>query len=251
MAQRSTVPVHPAGSAPAGVVDAAAASAAGPARTHNEDAWLAGPPLLAVADGVGGGPGGEVASWAAVQALPAGLADDGAPTERVARVVASAEAAVHAHAERDERLRGLSCTLTAALVEDGTLALAHVGDSFAGVLRGGRLRRLSAEHTLVAEYVRDGRLTPVAAERHPLRSVLTRWIGGAAPAEPQLRAVALVPGDVLLLCTDGVAREISEPEIAWLLGLDLPAKEIAQRLVMRARARGGSDDATAVVARIG
>jgi PPM family protein phosphatase len=250
MALRTTVPAHPADSAPAGVVDVAAASAAGPARTHNEDAWLAAPPLLAVADGVGGGPGGEVASWAAVRALPAGLADDGAPTERLAGAVASAEAAVLAQADRDEHLRGLSCTLTAALVEDGTLALAHVGDSFAGVLRDGRLRRISAEHTLVAEYVRDGRLTPVAAERHPLRSVLTRWIGGAAPADAQLRAVALAPGDVVLLCTDGVAREISSAEIAWLLGLDLPADAIAQRLVMRARARGGSDDATAVVARI-
>jgi protein phosphatase len=218
---------------------------------HNEDAWLAAPPLLAVADGVGGRPGGEVASWAAVLALPAGAADDGAPTERLAAAVATAEAAVHAHEDRDERLRGLSCTLTAALVEDGTLALAHVGDSFAGVMRGGRLRRLSAEHTLVAEYVRDGRLTPVAAERHPLRSVLSRWIGGRQTARPQLRAVGLAAGDVVLLCTDGVTGAVSGAEITWLLGLDLPAEAIAQRLVMRARARGGTDDATAVVARIG
>jgi protein phosphatase len=248
MAPDATVTSHPPAVA---VADWAAASAAGPGRAHNEDAWLAVPPLLAVTDGVGGAPGGEIASRAALDALACGVADDGPPAERLATAVASAEAAVRSHAEADPALRGLSCTLTAVLLEDGRLTLAHVGDSVAAVLRDGRLRRLSAEHTLVAEVMRDGNLTPVAAAAHPLRGILSRWIGGAEPARPQLRAVALAPGDVVLLCTDGVTNPVSEAEIAWLLGLDLPAAAIAQRLTMRAMARGGSDDATAVVVRVG
>jgi protein phosphatase len=152
----------------------------------------------------------------------------------------------------DVETTGMGTTVTAALVgDDGVVSFAHVGDSRAYLLRDGALQRLSEDHSLVHELVRQGQLSEVEAEQHPQRSVITRALGTEEEVQIDTFSLAAKPGDVLLLCTDGLNTMVSEQVIAEALGSPTEAADVARRLVRAALKAGGEDNVTAVVVRFG
>ncbi|PPK71259.1 MerR family transcriptional regulator [Actinokineospora auranticolor] len=215
----------------------------GAVRESNEDAVFAGTRLLAVADGVRG-PGGAAASAAAVDALrPLDRDGDVDPLTALANAAAAAERAVRDLATEDHVPL---TTLTAVLVTDDHLALLHVGDSRAYLLRDGELHQLTKDHTHVQTLVDKGDLTPAEAATHPERALLTRAIG-AGPRETDLALRTPQPGDRYLLCTDGVSAVLARAEIRQALAESTPDLA-AQRLVDLAHDHGAPDNATCVVA---
>ena len=220
-------------------------------RRANEDAYHARAPLFAVADGMGGAQAGEVASGTAVDALAAGLpAGDGSVEERLSRVVQDANERIHALSVADEDRAGMGTTLTAAYVGDGEVTLVHVGDSRCYRRRDGALERLTTDHSLVEELVRQGRLSPEEAEEHPQRSIITRALGPEAVVQPDALTVPARAGDVYLLCSDGLTSMIHEPEIAEALAGAPTLRDAAADLVARANEAGGRDNITVVLFRL-
>jgi serine/threonine protein phosphatase PrpC len=222
----------------------------GRVRAHNEDRYLVSPPLLAVADGMGGAQAGEVAAEVAVehlQALERPLA-----AARLRTAIEEANELIRRMAAEDPNRAGMGTTVTAALLgDDGRLELLHVGDSRAYLLRRGELRQLTDDHSVVAELVRRGTLAPEEAESHPQRNVITRALG----AEPEVLVdhgqVPLEPGDIILLCTDGLSAYVPEQEIRRVL-VDSPTlEEAARALVEDANQAGGVDNVTVLLARVG
>ncbi|MFA4965296.1 MAG: protein phosphatase 2C domain-containing protein [Thermoleophilia bacterium] len=222
----------------------AARSDIGLHRKTNEDAVLAAPPLFVVCDGMGGARAGEVASRLAVETLAAALAGG----RTLLAAAEEANAAVHAQAAADPERSGMGTTLTALTLEGDTAHFVHIGDSRAYVLRAGELEQISEDHSLVGQMVRDGRLTAEEAAVHPHRSILSRALG----TEPQARfdefAVDLLPGDVLLLCSDGLSGVVPATAIAGGLEHQMP-EDAAEELVAAARAAGAPDNISAVVLR--
>lgn len=218
----------------------------GKVRDHNEDGYLVdeGLGLVAVADGMGGHRGGEVASATAIEALHASFADHGGLRD----AVLAANDAVLERANADDALRGMGTTLTAGVLgDDGTLLVGHVGDSRAYLLRDGELSRITTDHSLVEELMAAGELTEEEAERDPRRSMITRALGLEADLVVDLYPVSLAPGDRVMLCSDGLTTMVSEATIADVLaGEDDPATA-AQRLVDAANAAGGVDNTTVLV----
>lgn len=220
-------------------------------RRANEDAYHARAPLFAVADGMGGAQAGEVASGTAVDALAAGLpAGDGSVEERLSRVVQDANERIHALSVADEDRAGMGTTLTAAYVGDGEVTLVHVGDSRCYRRRDGALERLTTDHSLVEELVRQGRLSPEEAEEHPQRSIITRALGPEAVVQPDALTVPARAGDVYLLCSDGLTSMIHEPEIEEALAGAPTLRDAAADLVARANEAGGRDNITVVLFRL-
>jgi protein phosphatase len=210
-------------------------------RERNEDGYLVRPPLFAVADGMGGHRGGEVASRLALETLE--RPGDAPLAERVRE----ANRVVYERSMLDRSVAGMGTTLTAAVLEGDRLRLAHVGDSRAYLLREGRLERLTEDHTMVHQMVRQGRLTEEEAAWHPYRSVLTRALG-TEPDVPVDEAVVQVrPGDRVLLCTDGLTSMVEEARIGEVLRTTPDPQEAADRLVEAAIAAGGLDNVTVVV----
>ncbi|HUZ85045.1 MAG TPA: Stp1/IreP family PP2C-type Ser/Thr phosphatase, partial [Gaiellales bacterium] len=210
-------------------------------------------PLFMVADGVGGARAGELASrMCAEQFARADLSRE-LPGERLlAEVVRRANRAIHDRAATDAEAAGMGTTVVAALFDgQGTVAFAHVGDSRIYLLRGGVLRRLSEDHSLVSELVQSGRLTEAEAERHPQRNVVTRVLGTDPDVVVDTFSVSVEEDDLVLLCSDGLNTMVSEEQIAQLLAASLPAEQVARRLVQAARQGGGEDNVTAVVFRVG
>ncbi len=233
-----------------------AASDPGLVRAGNEDSLYAGSTLFAVADGLGGHAAGEVASATAIEAL-AGLDGQSFPDPAAARqaleaAVVAANQAVAGKAAADPRLWGMGTTLTAALVEDARLHLAHVGDSRAYLLRRGEpLRQLTDDHTVVAELVREGRLSAEEAAVHPGRSILTQAIGLERDLVVDAPApLALVPDDQVLLCSDGLTDVLADGRIAELLGRHDQGGQTCRALVDAANAAGGPDNVTVVLVRV-
>jgi serine/threonine protein phosphatase PrpC len=217
----------------------------GRARERNEDSLLLSDPLFAVADGMGGHKGGNVASAMALETLEE-AARSGQLSELVEKVK---EANVHVlgrgEAERD--LQGMGTTLT-AVKTDGTKAyLVHIGDSRAYLLRDGALQQLTQDHTLVQRMVDEGRLTKEEAEHHPQRSILTRALGVDADAEPDPLTLDLLAGDRLLLCTDGLTGMVGIDRIHETLEGEPDAQVAADRLVDAANDAGGEDNITVIV----
>ena len=222
-------------------------------RETNEDASLASPPLFAVADGMGGAKAGEVASRLAVEALDELVdreADDGEEAEAsLARAAGEANRRIFTAAGDDGSLSGMGTTLTALLIRGEHGHLAHIGDSRAYLLRGGELKQLTEDHSLVAEMVREGRLTTEGAAAHPMRSVLSRALGTESEVEVDLLEVELRADDVLLLCSDGLSGPVSEDKVRKALRLPDPVRA-ARRLVDEALRAGGPDNITVVVVRL-
>jgi len=225
-------------------VTAAAATDIGLVREGNEDSYLTEEPLFAVADGMGGHRGGEVASQLAVETLEK-LFKQGAGD--LPDQVQEANRVVFERSVVDEKVAGMGTTLTAALVEGDRVRVAHVGDSRAYLLRDGNLRLLTEDHTLVHRMVTEGEISQEEAETHPQRSVLTRALGVETVVDVDDDTVQVRPGDRLLLCTDGLTSMVSVQAIEEVLRAVPDPQEAAQRLVRIANEGGGADNTTVVV----
>jgi len=225
-------------------VTAAAATDIGLVREGNEDSYLTEEPLFAVADGMGGHRGGEVASQLAVETLEKRFKQG---ARDLPDQVQEANRVVFERSVVDEKVAGMGTTLTAALVEGDRVRLAHVGDSRAYLLRDGDLRLLTEDHTLVHRMVTEGEISKEEAETHPQRSVLTRALGVDNVVDVDDDTVQVRPGDRLLLCTDGLTSMVSEQAIEEALRGVPDPQEAAQRLVHLANEGGGTDNTTVVV----
>jgi PPM family protein phosphatase len=230
----------------------AAATHAGRKRRRNEDAYVDRPPLFAVADGMGGAQAGEVASRLAAAALE----DDGGGTaaaeERVVALIEEANRRVFQRANEDEAASGMGTTMTVALVDEDRVTIGHVGDSRAYRFRDGQIEQLTDDHSLVAELVRSGRLTPEEADAHPQRSVITRAVGTDPDIDVDRLTFETQPGDVYLICSDGLSDMLAERQIRDVFAQhpnDLQGTATA--LVSAANRVGGDDNITVVVFEIG
>ena len=221
-----------------------AATDIGQVREGNEDSYLLLEPLFAVADGIGGHRGGEVASNLAIDTVrELFLAGEGSLTEQVER----ANRVVYERSSTDREVQGMGTTLTAALVEGSRIRVAHVGDSRAYVFRDGRLHMLTKDHTLVAKMVEDGEITAAEAETHPHRSIVTRALGVESTVEVDEGVLEMRPGDRLLLCSDGLTGMVDRDGIERILR-DTPDPQAAvERLIRAANDAGGVDNITAVL----
>jgi protein phosphatase len=226
-------------------IEAGVATDKGRVREGNEDAYLVEPPLYAVADGMGGHRGGEVASQLALQTIADLLRQGDVP---LAEQVREANRAVFERSEADRSVAGMGTTLTAALVRGELVHLIHVGDSRAYLLRAGTLRQLTEDHTLVHRMVKAGEITTEEAEIHPHRNVLTRSLGTEADVDADEQDVGLLEGDRVLLCSDGLTGMLSEQQVQAILEATTGApQDAADRLVLAANRAGGVDNITVVV----
>jgi protein phosphatase len=234
-----------------------AASDVGRLRSGNEDSYFCGQTVFAVADGLGGHQGGEVASAAAVEPLAAldgrEFAEPAEAAEALTTAIREGNAAILERAAGDPGLWGMGTTVTAAaLAGDHHLQLAHVGDSRAYLLRDGSLDQLTTDHTIVGELVRRGRLTPQQAAIHPERSILTRAVG----LDPRVPVdtpdpLELHDGDQVLLCSDGLTEAVDDDRIAELLSTGTDGEAACRSLIDAANAAGGPDNITVVLLRAG
>jgi protein phosphatase len=230
------------------VARAAAHSDAGRRRRQNEDAYVCEPPVFCVADGMGGAQAGELASRLAAAAVERSETEGLSGRDRVVALIESANRSVWERAAEDQAASGMGTTMTVAVVEDEAVWIGHVGDSRAYLLRGDRLDQLTQDHSLVAELVRSGRLTPEEAESHPHRSVITRALGTEEDVDVDVFAVEPVPGDLFLLCSDGLTTMVDDDGVLALVKrhrADFPAA--ARALVEEANRRGGEDNITVVL----
>jgi PPM family protein phosphatase len=240
----------------------------GRVREGNEDSFrvVAELQLTIVSDGMGGAACGEVASAMAVEtiakqcaeyavpladsATDSGRADLSERTKRLLDAVQSANRLIHESAKEDSVKHGMGATVVAAWLDGLRLSLVHVGDSRAYLFRAGALEQLTFDHTLVAEQVRVGILTGEQADSSAWQSVLIRALGPEEVVELDADEHLLAPGDVVLLCSDGLTRMVRDAEIAGVLAESRSAQATAERLVRLANKRGGEDNVTAVVMRI-
>jgi len=225
---------------------AASATDQGLVRANNEDAFLIDDEraLFAVADGMGGHRGGEVASHTAIEALRAAVASG----THIRDAIVRANDAVLARADGDDELTGMGTTLTAIIaVEGNQLLIGHVGDSRAYLLRAGVLHRETEDHSLVEELVREGRLTPEQAESHPQRAIVTRALGVDEDVDVDVYRLTLEAGDRVVLCSDGLTTMVRERDIERLAHDEADTQHLADALVRAANDAGGEDNTTVVV----
>ncbi len=218
-------------------------------RRQNEDAFVCEPPLFAVADGMGGAQAGELASRLAAAAIEEGAVRVQGE-ESIAGIVRTANTRIFEHAVRDPTAAGMGTTATVAFVDEeaGTAAIAHVGDSRAYRYRDGVLEQLTTDHSLVGELVRSGRLTEAEAAVHPHRSVITRALGTEADVEVDTLTIDLRPGDLMLICSDGLSAMVRDDEIVRLLEATAgDPHDAAEALVAAANRAGGEDNVTVVL----
>lgn len=240
----------------------------GRVRTNNEDCFRIITPLnlFVLADGMGGEAHGEIASAMAVETVVQHCLDAeanpaakvlgkvepswSANTKRLSTALHLANRNIFKSAEEHPEQHGMGATLTAAWIDRAKLSIAHVGDSRAYLLRAGSLLQLTRDHSLVAEQVRRGMLTVAEAEESEMQSVLLRALGVQADIEVDAEEHILFPRDVLLLCSDGLTRMVTEPEIAGVLQAETDPMRAAEELVAIANDRGGPDNITVLIARL-
>ena len=232
------------------VAEQYAATDTGRQRRANEDALLSRSPLFVVADGMGGAQAGEVASQIAVEAFKRGLRNSLEPEAALAELTREANARIHELSHSHTEQAGMGTTLTAMYVGEQDVAIAHVGDSRAYCLRDGELIRLTDDHSLVDELMRQGRLTPEEAEEHPQRSVITRALGPEGTVEVDTRSFHARAGDVYLLCSDGLTTMLSERELTRVLREHRPLRGAGEALIAAANAAGGRDNITVLLVRL-
>ncbi|MEA2368640.1 MAG: family protein phosphatase, partial [Thermoleophilaceae bacterium] len=192
------------------IADKASRTDVGRQRQSNEDSYLEREPLFAVADGMGGARAGEVASRMAVEAFDDATTAAGRPEEMLREVAREANRRIYDAAQGDSEHAGMGTTLTAALVAGREVAVGHVGDSRLYRLRDGTLERLTEDHSLVEELVRQGRLTPEEAETHPQRSIITRALGPEPDVVVDHHTWSARADDIYLLCSDGLTSMLAE-----------------------------------------
>ncbi|MGH3664784.1 MAG: Stp1/IreP family PP2C-type Ser/Thr phosphatase [Egibacteraceae bacterium] len=236
-------------------ITAYAGTDVGQVREVNEDNYFPGTSVFAVADGMGGHVAGEVASREALKPLESldgqtfGNPEDA--TAALRKAIETANREVVARGQADPDLEGMGTTLTAVLVRDDRLHLAHVGDSRAYLFRDGRLSQLTTDHTLVEQLVQEGRLSRDEIATHPQRSVITRAIGVDTDVTVDtLPPQALQPGDQVLLCSDGLTGPVGEAEIADILTETTDGDAAVRALLDAANQRGGPDNITVVMLRV-
>ena len=233
------------------VTDTAGFTDPGRKRRRNEDSYVIEPPLFAVADGMGGAQAGEVASRLAAAAFREFHdADDLDPEERLVAIIQEANRRIYERAADDSEVSGMGTTITAALVGGTGLAIGHVGDSRAYRLRAGRFEQLTDDHSLVADLVRSGRLTPEEADVHPQRSVITRALGTDAQVDVDTFTVPAESGDLFLLCSDGLTTMVGDEEIRDLVTRARDLDQAGKGLVKAANRAGGEDNVTVVLFRV-
>jgi protein phosphatase len=225
-------------------VSVGAATDIGQVREGNEDSFLIVEPLYAVADGMGGHRGGEVASSLALETVQ-GMFErrEGSLAEQVAE----ANRAVFDRSQSDRKVSGMGTTLTAAQVEGNRVHLVHVGDSRAYLLHGAELTQITEDHTLVHRMVMEGEISEEEAETHPHRSILTRALGVDRNIQVDEGDLEVAPGDRLLLCTDGLTGMVAEGQIREILLETVDPQEAVEKLVRGANSAGGIDNITAVI----
>jgi serine/threonine protein phosphatase PrpC len=220
-------------------------------RNANEDSYFIAAPLFVVADGMGGAQAGEVASKAAAESFAQGL--PAVPPERaLEETIEGANRTIHELARKDPSLAGMGTTTTAAIVdlEAEEVAIGHVGDSRAYRLRGGRFEQLTRDHSLVEEMRRKGQLTDAQAEDHPQRSIITRALGPEPEVQVDLQTVPAQPGDVFLICSDGLTTMLDDEKIGRILERATSLQSGVRALVDEANRAGGRDNITVVAFRL-
>lgn len=236
----------------------------GPVREQNEDAFLVDldTGLFIVADGMGGHAAGEVASAMAVEALKDILLGDQDPDEtRLDRATPDSEETIrerlrYAMNQASQRIRraaiqtpsqtGMGTTVCVLLIEDDLAHLGHVGDSRIYLLRSGRLQRLTRDHTVVQQEIDAGRLTPKLARIVPHKNILTQSVGYHGPVEPDTSTRPIRPGDIFIICSDGLTDPLDDDQITQIC-LGTPLDQLAEQLTQEALDAGGDDNITAVV----
>jgi serine/threonine protein phosphatase PrpC len=216
-------------------------------RRANEDSLLVRSPLFVVADGMGGAQAGEVASSVAVETFRDGLDDGSNPESSLVTQVEQANSRINELSRTNVEHAGMGTTITAVYVGERDVSIAHVGDSRAYCLRDGELLRLTDDHSLVDELIRQGKLTPEEAEEHPQRSVITRALGPEATVEVDVRSFRGRPGDVYLLCSDGLTTMLGESELLDVLVSHERLRDAGEALIAAANAAGGKDNITVVL----
>jgi serine/threonine protein phosphatase PrpC len=232
------------------VAEQYAGSDTGRQRRANEDSLLARAPLFVVADGMGGAQAGEVASRLAVESFQGGLQDARDPEEALAHLARLANARIHELSHSHAEQAGMGTTLTAVYVGERDISIAHVGDSRAYRMRDGELLRLTEDHSLVDELLRQGRLTPEEAIEHPQRSVITRALGPEGEVEVDTRSYTARDADVYLLCSDGLTTMLPEDRLAELLLAPGTLRDTGEALIAAANEAGGRDNITVVLVRL-
>jgi serine/threonine protein phosphatase PrpC len=237
------------------ILRAAASTDVGLRRKENEDRYALSPQLgfYLVADGMGGHTAGQVASeLAAETSLRAIQTLEGAATslaEKLRYAVGAANRAIYSQAQQHDEYAGMGTTLVAFLADEERAALAHVGDSRAYLIRGSRIRQLTDDHSIVGELLRRREISEDAAREHPHRHVLTRALGVRRSVEPDLVELALEPGDIFVLCSDGLTNHVEDHEIAKRVCEGDDLQEVCEQLIDLANSRGGEDNSTVLLAR--
>jgi serine/threonine protein phosphatase PrpC len=229
----------------------AVASDTGRRRRRNEDNYVVAPPLFAVADGMGGAQAGEVASRLAASALEGGDSNGLDGLERIDALIQEANRRIYDRASTDPSASGMGTTMTVALVEGMTVAIGHVGDSRAYLVRGEQMEQLTEDHSLVNELQKSGRLSAEEAQVHPQRSVITRAVGTDPDVDVDGFTIEAAEGDVFLICSDGLTDMVEDEEILELVHRNRDDLDKAVKsLVAAANRVGGEDNITAVAFQI-
>jgi protein phosphatase len=216
-------------------------------RRRNEDEYVVAPPLFAIADGMGGAQAGELASSLAAGAVRDDESVSGSGERRVVDLIQEANRRVYQRSSQDASASGMGTTMTVALVEDGAVVFGHVGDSRAYLIRDGRLEQLTEDHSLVAELVRSGKLSPEEAETHPQRSVITRALGTDPDVDVDTFSIPTHAGDLFMLCSDGLTSMVEDDTILEATEKHRDDLHAAVKALIRAANKGGGEDNITVV----
>lgn len=220
----------------------------GRVREGNEDSVLIHHPLFAVADGMGGHVAGDVASQTAIETITEGVAEGrGLEPDDLEELIKAANLAIWDKAQSDSTLHGMGTTCTLILVDDSRVHIGHVGDSRAYLFRSGELTQLTEDHTLVGRMVKEGRLQPEEAERHPQRNIITRTLGVDPNVQVDNEVVTIGEGDRILICSDGLTSMLDSGTITSVLTTESDPQAAVDRLVDEANAAGGEDNVTVVI----
>lgn len=223
----------------------------GPVRELNEDSYYAPVPgenFCCVADGMGGHQAGEVASALAVTTFAERMQDISAkPHDRLRRAVYAANLAIYDKAEENPGMAGMGTTLTGLLFENGEAHIVHVGDSRCYMLRNKALVQITMDHTLVEELLLKGAITPQEARNHPQRNVITRALGTDIGVKADILRVRLMPGDVFMLCSDGLSGYVTDRDMQDILNSRMKREDKVAALVDQAIENGGHDNITVLL----